>query len=35
MTILDPDGGADELPLMSKYDVSVRVLDRVVELLER
>ena len=35
VTILDPDGGADELPLMSKYDVSLGVLDRVVELLER
>ncbi len=35
VTILDPEGGADELPLMSKYDVSVRVLDRVVKLLER
>lgn len=35
VTILDPDGGADELPLMSKYDVSVRVLDRVATLLER
>ncbi len=33
VTILDRDGGADELPLMSKYDVSVRLLDRVAALL--
>lgn len=35
VTILDLDGGAEELPLMSKYDVAVRVLDRVVPLLRR
>jgi phosphopantothenoylcysteine decarboxylase/phosphopantothenate--cysteine ligase len=33
VTILDTDGGVDELPLMSKYDVAVRVLDRVVALM--
>jgi phosphopantothenoylcysteine decarboxylase/phosphopantothenate--cysteine ligase len=33
VTILDRDGGVEELPLLSKYDVSVRILDRVVPLL--
>ena len=35
VTILDRDGGAEELPLLSKYDVASRVLDRVVSLLRR
>ncbi|PKB63274.1 MAG: bifunctional 4'-phosphopantothenoylcysteine decarboxylase/phosphopantothenoylcysteine synthetase [SAR202 cluster bacterium Io17-Chloro-G1] len=29
VTILDREGGSDELPLMSKYDVGVNILDRV------
>ena len=33
VTILDRDGGIDELPLLSKYDVGHRILDRVVKLL--
>ncbi len=33
VTILDADGGSDELPLLSKYDVGQRLLDRVVPLL--
>ncbi|MDP6606957.1 MAG: bifunctional phosphopantothenoylcysteine decarboxylase/phosphopantothenate--cysteine ligase CoaBC [Dehalococcoidia bacterium] len=33
VTILDRDGGAEILPLMSKYEVAVRVLDRVAALL--
>lgn len=33
VTILDDRGGADELTLMSKYDVGMRLLDRVAELL--
>ena len=32
VTLLDADG-ADDLPLMSKYDVAYRVLDRVVRLI--
>jgi phosphopantothenoylcysteine decarboxylase/phosphopantothenate--cysteine ligase len=35
VTILDPDGGVEELPLMPKYEVSHRILDRVAALLER
>ena len=35
VTILDRDGGAEELPLMSKYDVAMRVLDRLAPLLPR
>ena len=35
VTLLDPDGGVEELPLMSKYDVAVRVLDRLAALIER
>ena len=35
VTILDRDGGAEELPLMSKYDVAMRVLDRLEPLLPR
>ena len=31
--ILDREGGLDRLPLMSKYDVGVKILDRVVPLL--
>lgn len=34
VTILDRDGGREELPLMSKYDVALRLLDRVVPLLD-
>lgn len=33
VTILDTDGGVDELPLLSKYEVGQRLLDRVVSLL--
>ena len=33
VTILDKDGGTEELPLMSKAEVAHRVLDRVVKLL--
>ncbi|MXW23264.1 MAG: bifunctional phosphopantothenoylcysteine decarboxylase/phosphopantothenate--cysteine ligase CoaBC, partial [Chloroflexi bacterium] len=33
ITILDRDGNQEELPLMSKYDCGVRILDRVQELL--
>ena len=33
VTILDPGGHAEELPVMSKYDVAQRILDRVVPLL--
>ena len=33
VTILDRDGGVQELPLLPKYDVAHRILDRVVELL--
>ena len=35
VTLLDPDGGVEELPLMSKYDVAVRVFDRLAALIER
>ncbi len=35
VTILDRNGGVEELPLMSKYDVAVRILDRVALLLSR
>lgn len=34
VTILDRQGGVQELPLMSKYEVAHRLLDRVVELLQ-
>ncbi|MCY3656523.1 MAG: bifunctional phosphopantothenoylcysteine decarboxylase/phosphopantothenate--cysteine ligase CoaBC [Chloroflexi bacterium] len=33
ITILDRDGNQEELPLMSKYDCGVRILDRLQELL--
>ena len=33
VTIIDRDGGAEELALMSKYDVANRILDRVLPLL--
>ena len=33
VTILDPQGGAEQLPLMTKYEVSHRILDRVAALL--
>ena len=33
VTILDREGGAEELPLTSKYEVGHRILDRVVKLL--
>jgi phosphopantothenoylcysteine decarboxylase/phosphopantothenate--cysteine ligase len=35
VTILDTEGGREALPLMQKYDVALRVLDRVVALLGR
>ncbi len=33
ITILDTNGGREELPLMSKYECAMRILDRVAELL--
>ncbi len=33
VTMIDPDGGVQELPLLSKADVAERVLDRVESLL--
>lgn len=33
ITILDANGGREELPLMSKYECAMRILDRVAELL--
>jgi len=35
VTILDREGGRDELPLLSKYEVSQRILDRVALLLKQ
>jgi phosphopantothenoylcysteine decarboxylase / phosphopantothenate---cysteine ligase len=35
VTILDRDGGREDVPLMSKYDVAQRILDRVVSVLDR
>lgn len=35
VTILDPEGGVQDLPLMTKYEVAHHLLDRVVELLKR
>lgn len=35
VVLVEPDGDAEELPLMSKYDVAHRILDRVVRILER
>jgi phosphopantothenoylcysteine decarboxylase/phosphopantothenate--cysteine ligase len=35
IVILDPEGGEEEVPLMSKYDAAWRILDRVVALLAR
>jgi phosphopantothenoylcysteine decarboxylase/phosphopantothenate--cysteine ligase len=35
VVILDPEGGQDELPLMSKYEAAWRILDRVAALLAR
>jgi phosphopantothenoylcysteine decarboxylase/phosphopantothenate--cysteine ligase len=32
--LLDADGGAEELPLMTKYEVASRILDRVLEISE-
>ncbi|MEE9284252.1 MAG: bifunctional phosphopantothenoylcysteine decarboxylase/phosphopantothenate--cysteine ligase CoaBC [Dehalococcoidia bacterium] len=34
VTLLSPDGDEEDLPLMSKYDVAGRILDRVVQMLE-
>jgi phosphopantothenoylcysteine decarboxylase/phosphopantothenate--cysteine ligase len=34
VVILDPSGGAERLPLLSKYDVAHRVLDRIISLLK-
>lgn len=33
VTILDAEGRSEELPLLSKYDVAIRILDRIVALL--
>jgi phosphopantothenoylcysteine decarboxylase/phosphopantothenate--cysteine ligase len=35
IVILDPAGGQEELPLMSKYEAAWRILDRVAELLDK
>ncbi len=35
VTIIDAEGGVEELPLMTKYEVAVRILDRVSRLLDR
>jgi phosphopantothenoylcysteine decarboxylase/phosphopantothenate--cysteine ligase len=35
VTLIDASGAAEELPLLSKYDVANRILDRVVALLAR
>ncbi|MBI4200977.1 MAG: bifunctional phosphopantothenoylcysteine decarboxylase/phosphopantothenate--cysteine ligase CoaBC [Chloroflexi bacterium] len=35
VTILDRDGGIQDLPLMTKYEVAHHILDRVLELLKR
>jgi len=35
VTLLDTEGGVEELPLMSKYDVGQRILDRVVRLMAK
>jgi phosphopantothenoylcysteine decarboxylase/phosphopantothenate--cysteine ligase len=35
VTILDRDGGRKEVPLMSKYDVAMRILDRLAPLLAK
>ena len=35
VTILDSDGGMEDLPLMSKYEVAHRILDRVARLLTK
>jgi phosphopantothenoylcysteine decarboxylase / phosphopantothenate---cysteine ligase len=35
VTILDRDGGREDVPLMGKYDVAQRILDRVVSVLDR
>ena len=35
IVILDPEGGQEELPLMSKYEAAWRILDRVAALLAR
>jgi phosphopantothenoylcysteine synthetase/decarboxylase len=34
-TIIDAEGGAEELPLMTKYEVADRILDRVAGLLQK
>ena len=33
VTLIDSEGNIEELPLMTKYEVAHRILDRVVELL--
>ena len=35
VTILDREGGMEDLPLMSKYEVAHRILDRVAKLLSK
>ncbi|MBT5773690.1 MAG: bifunctional phosphopantothenoylcysteine decarboxylase/phosphopantothenate--cysteine ligase CoaBC [Dehalococcoidia bacterium] len=35
ITILDTDGGREDVPLMTKYECAMRILDRVAELLPR
>ena len=31
VTVLDRDGGSEQLPLLHKYDVALRILDRIAE----
>jgi len=35
VTILDAEGGTEELPLLTKYEVAHRILDRVRDLFQR
>jgi phosphopantothenoylcysteine decarboxylase/phosphopantothenate--cysteine ligase len=35
VTILDREGGREDVPLMSKYDVAQRILDRLVPILDQ
>ncbi len=35
VVILDPEGGEDQLPLMSKYECATKILDRVERLISK
>jgi phosphopantothenoylcysteine synthetase/decarboxylase len=35
VTILDAEGGREDLPLMTKYEVAERILERVADVLAR